>query len=120
VNHHNVKRPIRPLRLVDHLLEDGPIIIESRRPWLREDLYDLDASVLAPSATLRNLIRDREITLCLPARGYANVNGCSFHGRSVSWQLLIGIDDGVDFSRKEGPEYRDFLAGDRRMTECPA
>jgi hypothetical protein len=56
MNHNEGERPIGAGRFIDHLLENGPIVVEGRGSRLAEYLGDLPPLALAVSAALANLV----------------------------------------------------------------
>ena len=100
-----IERLVGALRLVDHLLEDRPIVVERRSARLGEDLGDLPALALAIRAALGDLVGQREIALGLARSGDANVDGGAGHYASP-----FIAQDGLDLFGKKGPPEREFAA----------
>src|SRR6202042_2051055 len=54
------KGSVGPRGLVDHLLEDGPVVVKRGSSRFAEDLDDFPPLTLAVRATLRDLVRERK------------------------------------------------------------
>ena len=107
MNDDDVKGPVEASGLVDHLLEDGPTLVECRGTWLREDLDHLPTLTLAIVAALGDLIGQSQVVLGLPHRRDPHIDGsadhdASFLSKEESIQLLseIGSPDGQFFTRR--------------------
>src|SRR5262249_33305027 len=96
------KGPVRPSRLVDHLLKGGPIVVERGSSRLAEDLDDLPPLALAVSATLCDLVGQRKVAFGLPRCGDASVNCGAGH---VS---VCVAQDGLDVIAHEGAPKGEF------------
>ncbi|MGB3387870.1 MAG: hypothetical protein WBA88_07810 [Pseudaminobacter sp.] len=114
VDHQIVEGMAVTFGLVDHVLKDRAILIQGRGPRLGEYIRHRPAVPLAIGAALRNLIRQRQIMLGLPCRGNTNIDG-GIDGHGCLDCLLITIDDGVDFSGKEGTQQRNLVRGDGKF-----
>jgi hypothetical protein len=80
MNNDEGERSFGQRRLVDHFLEDGPIVVEGGSSRFAVDLNDVPTLALAVSATLGNLIRKRKVAFGLPRRRDARVNCGASHG----------------------------------------
>ena len=96
------ERSVRPRGLVDHLLEDGPVVVERGGSRLAEDLDDVPPLTLAVRATLRDLVRERKVAFRLPRRRDASVNCGAGHGS------ILVAQDGVDLVAQEGAPEGEF------------
>ena len=108
------ERPVWPGRLIDHLLKDGPIVVERRSSRFAEDLDDVPPLALAVRATLGDLVRQRKVAFGLPRRRDAGVNGGAGHGSVLVEQ------DRVDLVAQKGaPEGDLSLEGSRKASAFP-
>jgi hypothetical protein len=89
-------------RLVDHLLEDGPIVVEGGRARLAKDLADVPPVALAVRSTLGDLVRKRKVAFGLPRRRNAGVDCGAGHC------LVLVAQDCVDLVAKEGAPEGEF------------
>src|ERR1700722_5182057 len=109
------ERLVRSRGFVDHLLEDGPIVVERGSSRLAEDLDDVPPLTLTVRATLRNLVRERKVAFGLPRRRDASVN-CGPGHRSI-----LVAQDGVDLVSEEGaPEGKLGFERRRERIRTPA
>ena len=108
VHNHKVEGFVRPLRRMDHLLEDGPVFIERRGTRLGEDLHHLNSLPLTPYAALGDLIGNRQVALGLACRRHADIDRRAGHGRS-----LLAEDERVDFPTEIGPQDCHLIAQHR-------
>ena len=88
--------PVRSRGLVDHLLEDDPVVVERGGSRLAEDLDDVPSLTLTVRATLGDLVWQRKVAFSLPRRRDASVNGGAGHG------LILVAQDSVDLVAQEG------------------
>ena len=100
--------PVRSRGLVDHLLEDGSVVVERGGSRLAEDLDDFPPLTLTVRATLRNLVGERKVAFSLPRRRDASVNGGAGHGS------ILVAQDGVDLVAQKGPPECEFAFERRR------
>src|ERR1700760_940213 len=102
------ERSVRPGCLVDHLLEDGPVVVQRGSSRFAEDLDDIPPLTLTVRTTLRNLVRERKGAFGLPHRRDASVNGGPGH------RSILVTQNGVDLVSKEGAPECEFAFERRR------
>jgi hypothetical protein len=90
------EQSVRLRGLVDHLLEDGSVVVEGGGSRFAEYLDDVPPLTLTVRATLGDLVRERKVAFGLPRRGDASVNGGAGHS------LILVAQDGVDLVGEEG------------------
>jgi hypothetical protein len=90
------ERSVRSRGLVNHLLEDGPVVVKRGSSRFAEDLDDIPPLTLTVRATLGDLVRERKVAFGLPRRRDASVNGSPGH-----CSILVA-QDGLDLLSKEG------------------
>jgi hypothetical protein len=93
---------VRSRGLVDHLLEDGPVVVERGSSRFAEDLDDVPPLTLAVRATLGNLVRERKVAFGLPRRRDASVDCGAGHGS------ILVAQNGFDLVGEEGAPEGEF------------
>jgi hypothetical protein len=102
------ERSVRSRGLVNHLLEDGPVVVKRRSSRFAEDLEDIPPLTLTIRATLGDLVRERKVAFGLPRRRDASVNCGAGHGS------ILVTQDGIDLVSEEGAPEREFAFEQRR------
>src|ERR1700729_2369529 len=102
------ERSVRSRGLVDHLLEDGSVVVERRSSRFAEDLDDFPPLALTVSATLGDLVRERKVAFGLPRRRDASINGGAGHAS------ILVVQDSVDLVAQEGAPKGEFCFEGRR------